>query len=132
MTSVRWSELACVLWSSETLSLRGYFTRQSSISSRHARDLAIPESRTSEAVEIGELVYLKWEAAAILVRRVGDVALLRYQAELEMPGESGKPSCFSCWHTDSYELHNGSWQLVWSQATLIRSQGENARMLLAS
>lgn len=73
-----------------------------------------------QAVEIGEIVYLKWEAAAILVRRFGSVALLRYQAELEMPSASGEPSAFACWHTDSYELHNGFWQIVWSQATLIR------------
>ena len=73
-----------------------------------------------QAVEVGKIVYLKWEAAGILVRRLGNVALLRYQAELEMPSTSGEPSSFACWHTDSYELHNGFWQVVWSQATLIR------------
>lgn len=70
------------------------------------------------AVEVGEIRYLKWEPAAILVRRFENVALLRYQAELEMPSQSEKASSFSCWHTDSYELHNGFWQVVWSQATL--------------
>ena len=73
-----------------------------------------------QAVEMGKIVYLKWEAASILVRRFGSVALLRYQAELEMPSASGEHSSFACWHTDSYELHNGFWQVVWSQATLIR------------
>jgi hypothetical protein len=73
-----------------------------------------------QAVKIGKIVYLKWEAADILVRRFGSVALLRYQAELEMPSASGEHSAFACWHTDSYELHNGFWQVVWSQATLIR------------
>ena len=73
-----------------------------------------------QAVEIGKIVYLKWEAAGILVRRFGNVALLRYQAELEMPRASGEHSAFACWHTDSYELHNGFWQVVWSQATRIR------------
>ncbi len=72
------------------------------------------------AVEIGKIVYLKWEAAEILARRFGSVALLRYQADLEMPGASGENSSFACWHTDSYEPHNGFWQVVWSQATLIR------------
>ena len=71
-------------------------------------------------MESGKIVYLKWDAADILVRRFGSVALLRYQAGLEMPGESGEQSAFACWHTDSYELHNGLWQVVWSQATLIR------------
>jgi hypothetical protein len=70
------------------------------------------------AVEVGELDYVKWEAAAILVRRRGNVALLRYQAELEMSSAPGRTSSFGCWHTDSYELHNGFWQVVWSQATL--------------
>ena len=73
-----------------------------------------------QAVEIGKIVYLKWEAASILVRRFGSVALLRYQAELEMLSASGEHSAFACWHTDSYEVHNGFWQVVWSQATLIR------------
>ena len=69
------------------------------------------------AVEAGDLVYVKWEAAAILVRLLGSVALLRYQAELEIRGSTGDSSSFSCWHTDSYELHDGLWQVVWSQAT---------------
>jgi len=73
-----------------------------------------------QAVEAGKIVYLKWEAVGILVRRLGDVALLRYRAELEMPSASGGPESFECWHTDSYELHNGFWQVVWSQATRIR------------
>ncbi len=73
-----------------------------------------------QAVEVGKIVYLKWEAAGILVRRFADVALLRYQAQLEMPDASGEQLSFSCWHTDSYELHDGFWQVVWSQATLIR------------
>ena len=69
------------------------------------------------AVEAGELVYVKWEAAAILVRLLGSAALLRYQAELEIRRAPGESSSFGCWHTDSYELHNGLWQVVWSQAT---------------
>ena len=73
-----------------------------------------------QAVEVGRIVYLKWEAIGILVRRFGSVALLRYRAELAMPSASGEPESFECWHTDSYELHNGFWQVVWSQATRIR------------
>ncbi len=70
------------------------------------------------AVQTGKIVYLKWEAADMLVRLHGSVALLRYQAALEMPSASGEPFSFHCWHTDSYELHDGLWQVVWSQATL--------------
>jgi hypothetical protein len=73
-----------------------------------------------QAVERGRIVYLKWEAAEIVVRRFGGVALLRYRADIEMPNASGERDAFSCWHTDSYELHEGLWQVVWSQATLIR------------
>jgi hypothetical protein len=72
------------------------------------------------AVEVGEIRYLKWEPAAILVRRFENVALLRYQAEVEMPTPSEEASSFTCWHTDSYELRSGFWQVVWSQATLLR------------
>ncbi len=67
------------------------------------------------AVETGAI---KWEAANIIVRQFSHVVLLRYQAALEMPSPSGDASSFFCWHTDSYELHNGFWQVCWSQATL--------------
>ncbi len=71
------------------------------------------------AVQTGTITYLKWLAADIMVRQFGDVVLLRYQAELEMPSQTGGTSSFACWHTDSYELHNGFWQVVLSQATRI-------------
>ena len=71
------------------------------------------------AVRTGAITYLKWQAAEIMVRQFGDVALLRYQAELEMPSQAGGTSSFVCWHTDSYELQNGLWQVVFSQATRI-------------
>ena len=71
------------------------------------------------AVQTGAITYLKWRAADIIVRQFSDVVLLRYQAELEMPLQSGGTSTFACWHTDSYELHNGFWQVVFSQATRI-------------
>lgn len=80
--------------------------------STHSRDSYL------SAVEAGDLVYLRWEAGAIVVRLLGSVALLRYQAELEIRRPPGDTSSFGCWHTDSYELHNGLWQVVWSQATL--------------
>jgi hypothetical protein len=71
------------------------------------------------AVQAGVITYLKWQAADIMVRQFSDVVLLRYQAELEMRLQSGDISSFRCWHTDSYELHNGFWQVVLSQATRI-------------
>jgi hypothetical protein len=54
------------------------------------------------------------------VRIHASVALLRYKARLEVDSGAGHASIFHCWHTDSYELINGLWQVVWSQATAIR------------
>ena len=71
------------------------------------------------AVETGAISYLKWQAGEMTVRQFKDVVLLRYQAELEMPSQSGGTSSFVCWHTDSYELHDGLWQVVFSQATRV-------------
>jgi hypothetical protein len=81
----------------------------------------IARSRESylAAVEAGAIRYLKWQAGEIMVRQSTNVVLLRYRAELEMPSQSGGTSSFSCWHTDSYELHNGLWQVVLSQATRV-------------
>jgi hypothetical protein len=71
------------------------------------------------AVRTGAITYLKWDAAEIMVRQFSNVVLLRYRAELEMPSQSGGTSSFACWHTDSYELQDGFWQVVLSQATRV-------------
>ena len=71
------------------------------------------------AVQTGAITYLKWQAAEIMVRQFSHVVLLRYRAELEMPSQSGAVASFFCWHTDSYELHDGLWQVVFSQATRV-------------
>ena len=71
-------------------------------------------------VESGGLRYLKWEPKAIDVRLFSEVVLLRYQAHLEMGFGGPQAAAFDCWHTDSYELRDGAWQVVWSQATAIR------------
>ena len=81
----------------------------------------ITRSRESylTAVQSGGITHLKWQAGEIMVRQFSGVVLLRYQAELEMPSQSGGTSSFTSWHTDSYELHNGLWQVVLSQATRV-------------
>ena len=48
----------------------------------------------------------------IRVRVHGDVAVIRYQSEIEIGGSRGH-----YWHTDLYEKRDGRWQIVWSQAT---------------
>ena len=71
------------------------------------------------AVQTGAITYLKWQAADIMVRPFSDVVILRYQAAPEMTSRSGGSSSFACWHTDSYELRSGLWQVVLFQATRI-------------
>jgi hypothetical protein len=94
----------------------------------HADDfqLITPTGRTFSkeqylgAITGGEIHYLKWEPEEeITVRLYGPVALIRYQAHLEM-GDPEQPLVLHCWHTDAYEKRDGHWQVVWSQATAIR------------
>ena len=70
-------------------------------------------------IETGELKYLAWHPEKMQVRMRANVAMLRYRARLEVDSGRGRPSTFHCWHTDSYELIDGLWQVVWSQATAI-------------
>lgn len=71
-------------------------------------------------VESGLLNYSRWEPAAITVRLHEKMALLRYQAQLEVDSGAGQVLALRCWHMDSYELIDDLWQVVWSQATAIR------------
>jgi hypothetical protein len=71
-------------------------------------------------IETGQLKYLSWDPEQMEVRMYANVTLLRYRARLEVDSGRGQASTFHCWHTDSYELINGLWQVVWSQATAIR------------
>ena len=69
-------------------------------------------------IAAGELVYRLWAPGPMAVRIGPQMALLRYRVTLAFAGEPpGQP--FDCWHTDSYELADGVWQAVWSQATRI-------------
>jgi len=69
-------------------------------------------------IERAELVYLGWALGEVAVRTGADMALLRYRARLTLAGGSEQP--FEVWHTDSYELRDGQWLAVWSQATAIK------------
>ena len=73
-----------------------------------------------DEIESGQLKYMAWDPEEMTVRMHANVAMLRYQARLEVDSGRGQASIFHCWHTDSYELINGLWQVVWSQATAIR------------
>ena len=56
----------------------------------------------------------------IAVRLYGEVAVLRYRAQLELVFGGHKIPLSDYWHTDTYEKHEGRWMVVWSQATAIR------------
>ncbi len=94
----------------------------------HAPDyqLITPSGRTFSRerylgnIESGSLRYLRWEAGEMEVRASAQMAIIRYQATLELDGGTGSGTPFLCWHTDSYELRDSVWQAVWSQATAIK------------
>jgi hypothetical protein len=65
----------------------------------------------------GQLDYLFWEPEAIAVRVYGEVAVIRYQSQLEIVVQGRHIPRRRYWHTDLYERRNGRWQVVWSQAT---------------
>ncbi len=74
-----------------------------------------------DGVASGELHYRVFEPASdIRVRRNGDVAVLRYEARIEMHMVDGVDRGLF-WHTDVYERRDGRWQAVWSHATRIKS-----------
>ncbi len=73
------------------------------------------------AIASGVVKYLVWEPDAIDVRLHDRVALLRYQAQLEIIVGGQHAPIRRMWHTDIYEKRGGHWQVVWSQATEIRA-----------
>jgi len=76
-----------------------------------------------ERIRSGRIDYRRWEAGEIVVRTYGDAAVLRYRAEMILasgdPVADVSPVVMRLWHTDLYELRDGRWQIVWSQATEI-------------
>jgi len=90
------------------------------VSALHADDFelitpkggALTKGEYLDAVSTGDIHYVRWEPAEIEVRLYGTAAVLRCQAEMEMPGFVAR-----LWHTDLYERRDGRWQIVWSQAT---------------
>jgi hypothetical protein len=68
----------------------------------------------------GRLDYLVWEpVSSIEVRLYGVRAVIRYQSQLQIVVDGQKSPLERYWHIDTYEKRNGSWQVVWSQATRI-------------
>jgi hypothetical protein len=80
-----------------------------------------------DAIASGELDYRVWEPVEpgeLAVRMYGGVALIRYQARIELSISGQALAPVRLWHTDAYELRGGRWQAVWPQATTILASHE--------
>ncbi|MGC4894079.1 nuclear transport factor 2 family protein [Micromonospora sp. DT31] len=95
----------------------------------HADDyeLITPAGRThTKATYLGDvaskrLEYLDFEpSSSISVRASPDLIVLRYIARIRLSvGVADDEVELSAWHTDHYEKRDGTWTVVWSQATEI-------------
>ena len=81
---------------------------------------AISKEQYLGGISAGQINYVVWEPESIAVRIYGDVAVIRYQAELEIIVQGQHVPRRRYWHTDLYERHQGQWQVVWSHATGIQ------------
>jgi hypothetical protein len=70
-----------------------------------------------DGISSGQIHYLYWEPESIAVRLYGDVAVIRYQSQLEIVVKGRYIPRQRYWHTDLYERHGAQWQVVWSHAT---------------
>ena len=73
-----------------------------------------------EAIGSGTLNYVVWEPGAIEVRLYGNAAIIRYQSQMQVIGRTTEIPLTRVWHTDAYEHRDDRWQIVWSQATMVR------------
>ena len=72
-------------------------------------------------VASGEIDYLVWEPDSPMeVLLYGPVAIMRYRSQLDIVRGGRHAGLRRYWHTDSYEQHDGVWQIVWSHATEIQ------------
>lgn len=78
---------------------------------------ALSKEQYLGGIASGQIKYLAWEPESIAVRRYGDVAVIRYQSQLEIIVQGRHIPRQRYWHTDLYERRNGQWQVVWSHAT---------------
>jgi hypothetical protein len=76
------------------------------------------------AIASGAITYRVFEPASdVAIREYGSAAILRYQARIEIEVD-GHHFTELVWHTDLYELQEGQWRCVWSQATRIPTARE--------
>ncbi|WP_228851800.1 nuclear transport factor 2 family protein [Aegicerativicinus sediminis] len=71
-------------------------------------------------IEKGEIDYKVFEPISkIRVRISGNLAVLRYKSNIEITVGGNALPLRAHWHTDIYENIEGSWKIIWSQATVI-------------
>ena len=78
---------------------------------------ALSKEQYLGGISSGEIHYLYWEPGSIAVRLYGDVAMIRYQSQLEIVVQGRHIPRQRYWHTDLYERHGMQWRVVWSHAT---------------
>lgn len=71
-------------------------------------------------ISSGDIRYLRWVPEGIHVEVIGDAALVRYRSLIEIVVRGVRSPAQRYWHTDVYRRKGGSWQVIWSQATLIQ------------
>jgi ketosteroid isomerase-like protein len=81
---------------------------------------ALSKEQYLGGISSGQIDYLFWEPESIAVRVYGDVAVIRYQSQLEIIVQGRHIPRQRYWHTDLYERHGAQWQVVWSHATGIQ------------
>jgi len=70
------------------------------------------------AVEAGIIRYTVMELdSPVDVRVHGDLALVRYRAQIEVEVQGQAYARAAYWFTDAYEKREGRWQILWSQGT---------------
>lgn len=71
----------------------------------------------------GAINYQVWQPEEpIAVRIYGDAAVIRYRAHIDIIVDGEPLGLHHTWHTDVYEKRAGSWQVVWSHATIISEE----------
>ena len=78
---------------------------------------ALSKEQYLAGISSGQIRYLFWAPGSIAVRLYGDVAVIRYQSQLEIVVHGRHIPRQRYWHTDLYERHGMQWQVAWSHAT---------------
>jgi hypothetical protein len=129
-TRVTDADLADLLRATERARLRALVEADmAAADALHAEDyqLITPGGGTLSKAEYlagiadGTLRYRRFEPdGELAVRLWGSAAAVRYEVIIEMDAD-GTSYHDRCWHTDVYELRDGHWVAVWSQATRVRT-----------